>query len=340
MRLAEEITKYRSVAIAGLAKNAGKTVTLNYLLREAHKMAYEIGVTSIGVDGESIDRVTHTEKPEIRLYSGMLFATSETHYRQRMIESEVIGLSPRQTSLGRVVSARALSDGKVLLSGPSDSFSLRRLINDMHRQGIRTVLVDGALSRMSLASPAVTDAVILATGAALSPDIRTIVSKTRFVCSLVDLPEADAMQKEKFKDITSGVWALDKEGIPVDLGIKTSLDLKAIKEGMLKYGPKVYAAGAVTDKFLRYLTSQKEIGETELLVRDFTKIFVEPSSLQIFLRRGGKIKVLKRCNLLAVTINPWSPTGFSVDREKLQKALQKEVKVPVIYIETGVENKN
>ena len=340
MRLAEEITKYRSVAIAGLAKNAGKTVTLNYLIRETHKMAYEIGVTSIGVDGESIDRVTNTEKPEIRLYRGMLFATSETHYRQRTIESEVIGLSPRQTSIGRVVTARALSDGKVLLSGPSDSLSLRRLINDMHRQGIRTVLVDGALSRVSLASPAVTDAVILATGAALSPDIRTIVSKTRFVCSLVDLPEADALQREKFKDITSGVWALDKDGIPVDLGIKTSLDLKAIKEGMLKYGPKVYAAGAVTDKFLRYLTSQKEIRETELFVRDFTKIFVEPSSLHIFLKSGGKIKVLKKCNLLAVTINPWSPTGFSVDREKLQKALQKEIKVPVIYIETGVENKN
>lgn len=332
--------KYRSVAIAGLAKNAGKTVTLNHLIREAHKKDYEIGVTSIGVDGESIDRVTHTAKPEIRLYSGMLFATSETHYRQRMIESEVIGISPRQTSIGRVVTARALSHGKTLLSGPSDSSSLKRLINDMHRQGIRTVLVDGALSRVSLASPAVTDAVILATGAALSPDIRTIVSKTRFVCSLVDLPEADDVLREKFKDITSGVWAMDKEGNPVDLGIKTSLDLKAIREGVLRYGPKVYVAGAVTDKFLRFLTSQKEIGETELFVRDFTKIFVEPSSLQVFLKRGGRIKVLKRCRLLAVTINPWSPAGFSVDREKLQKVLQKEINVPVIYIETDEETKN
>ena len=340
MHLAEEIVKYRSVAIAGLAKNAGKTVTLNYLIREAHNKAYRIGVTSIGVDGESIDRVTNTEKPEIRLYSGMLFATSETHYRQRLIESEVIALSPRQTSLGKVVTAKALSDGKVLLSGPADTFSLRRLIDDMHRQEIRTVLVDGALSRVSIASPAVTDAVILATGAALSPDIHTIVAKTRFVCSLVNLPEADAIQREKFKDITSGVWALNEEGIPVDLGIKTSLDLKAIKDGIINYGPKVYAAGAVTDKRLRFLTSQKEIRETELIVRDFTKIFVEPATLQIFLKKGGKIKVLKRCRLLAVTINPWSPAGFSVDRVKLQEALRKEIKMPVIYIEKGEETKN
>ena len=340
MHLAEEIVKYRSVAIAGLAKNAGKTVTLNYLIREAHKKAYRIGVTSIGVDGESIDSVTHTEKPEIRLYSGMLFATSETHYRQRLIESEVISLSTRQTSLGKVVTAKALSDGKVLLSGPADTFSLRRLIDDMHRQEIQTVLVDGALSRVSIASPVVTDAVILATGAAVSPDIHTIVAKTRFVCSLIELPEADALQREKLKDFTSGIWALNEEGIPVDLGIKTSLDLKAIKDGILNYGPKVYASGAVTDKLLRFLTSQKEIKETELIVRDFTKIFVEPATLQLFLKKGGKIKVLKSCKLLAITVNPWSPAGFSVNRVKLQEALQKEIKVPVIYIEMGEENKN
>ena len=340
MHLAEEIVKYKSVAIAGLAKNAGKTVTLNYLIREAHKKSYRIGVTSIGVDGESVDRVTNTGKPEIRLFSGMLFATSETHYRQRLIESEVTGLSPRQTSLGKVVTAKALSNGKVLLSGPADTFSLRRLIDDMLRQEVSTVLVDGALSRVSLASPAVTDAMILATGAALSPDINRIVEKTRFVCSLVDLPEADEMQRERFNEINSGVWATDKEGNPVDLGVKTTLDLKAMKEGIFKYGPRVYAAGVVTDNLLRFLTSQKEIKETVLTVRDFTKIFVEPSTLQIFLRKGGKIRVMKSCRLLAVTINPWSPAGYSVDKEKLLEALQKELKVPVVYIKPDEETMN
>lgn len=340
MCLAEEIVKYRSVAIAGLAKNAGKTVTLNYLIREAHKKSYKIGVTSVGIDGESIDQVTLTGKPEIRLYNEMLFATSEVHYRKRLIEAEVIGIAPRHTSLGKVVMAKALSGGKVLLSGPPDMFSLKRLINDMLEQGCKTVLVDGALSRVSLASPAVTDAMILATGAALSPDIGKIVSRTRFVCSLMELPEVNSELKERFLPLVSDVWAIDNEGNPVNLGVRTSLDLKAIKEGVSRYGPRIYVAGVVTDKLLQALASQKEIRETELTIRDFTKLFVEPATLRLFLNKGGRIGVLKQSQLIAVTINPWSPAGFSVDKDMLLDSLGKELKVPVIYIKPGNEIMN
>ena len=332
MHLAEEIVKYRSVAIAGLAKNAGKTVTLNYLIREAHKRAFQIGVTSVGIDGESIDRVTLTAKPEIRLYTGMLFATSEVHYRNRLIQSEVTGIASRQTSLGKVVTARALSGGKVLLSGPADTFSLRQLIKDMLEEGIRTVIVDGALSRVSLASPAVTDAMILATGAALSPDINKIVSKTKFVCSLMELPEVDQCLKERLEPIATGVWSIDTDGNPVSLGIRTSLDLKAIKEGISKYGSRFYIPGVVTDKLLQFLSSQKEIKETELIVRDFTKLFIEPATLRVFLNKGGRLRVIKQTHLVAVTANPWSPAGYSVDKERLVESLRQELKVPVVYI--------
>ena len=333
MHLAEEIVKYRSVAIAGLAKNAGKTVTLNYLIREAHKRAFQIGVTSVGIDGESIDRVTLTAKPEIRLYTGMLFATSEVHYRNRLIQSEVTGIASRQTSLGKVVTARALSGGKVLLSGPADTFSLRQLIKDMLEEGIRTVIVDGALSRVSLASPAVTDAMILATGAALSPDINKIVSKTKFVCSLMELPEVDQCLKERLEPIATGVWSIDPDGNPVSLGIRTSLDLKAIKEGLSKYGSRFYIPGVVTDKLLQFLSSQKEIKETELIVRDFTKLFIEPATLRVFLNKGGRIRVIKQTHLVAVTANPWSPAGYSVDKDRLVESLRQELKVPVVYID-------
>ena len=337
MHLAEEIVKYRSLAIAGLAKNAGKTVTLNYLIREAHKKALSIGVTSIGIDGESIDQVTHTGKPEIRLYGGMLFATSEAHYRKRRIQSEVLGISPRQTSLGKVVTAKALSDGKVLLSGPPDTFSLKRLIDDMHGEGVGTVLVDGALSRVSLASPAITDAMILATGAALSPDINKIVNKTKFVCSLMDLPEVDCELKKTLEPLTTEVWGIDGEGKPVNLGVRTSLDLKALKEGIMKYGTRIYIPGVVTDRLLQFLSSQKEIRDTELIVRDFTKLFVEPSTLRVFQNKGGSLKVLKRTRLVAVTANPWSPAGYRVDKDRLIESLRRELKVPVLYIQPGNE---
>ena len=76
----DEIRKLRSLAVVGLAKNTGKTETLNYVLRGLSAEAECVAVTSIGVDGERTDRVTQTEKPEIFFSRGMTFITSEFHY--------------------------------------------------------------------------------------------------------------------------------------------------------------------------------------------------------------------------------------------------------------------
>ena len=65
----DEIRKLRSLAVVGLAKNTGKTETLNYVLRGLSAEAECVAVTSIGVDGERTDRVTQTEKPEIFFFA-------------------------------------------------------------------------------------------------------------------------------------------------------------------------------------------------------------------------------------------------------------------------------
>lgn len=331
MTLAERIGSYSCVAVAGLAKNVGKTVTLNYLLRESHKANRKVGVTSIGIDGESVDQVTRTRKPEIRIYGGMLFATSETHYRSRLIEAEVLALSARSTSLGDVVTARALSDGKVLLSGPSDTVSLKREIEVMRQAGADTVLVDGAISRLSLASPAVTDAMVLATGAALAPGIPDIVAKTAFTCRLAALPEVEKDLQSRLEPLLSDVWAVDGEMRPRPLGLKSTLDLEGVKDKIFKYGDVIYTPGIVTDRFLRFLASRKEA--VTLIARDFTRLFVEPVTLGAFLGKGGELKVLRKSRLLAVTYNPVNPSGYSVDGVRLGDALRERIDVPVVYID-------
>jgi len=45
------------IAVIGLAKNTGKTVTLNKILREIHAAERSFGVTSIGRDGEPFDAI-------------------------------------------------------------------------------------------------------------------------------------------------------------------------------------------------------------------------------------------------------------------------------------------
>ena len=333
MILAEEISRYGSVAVAGLAKNVGKTVTLNYLLREGYKTGLRPGVTSIGVDGESKDRVSGTLKPEITIGEGTIFATSETHYRIRRLQSEVLALGERQTSLGKTVMARALSRGKVLLSGPADTTTLRNLISAMRQKGAGTVLVDGALSRVSLASPVVTEAMVLATGAALSPDISRIVNQTAFLCSLTEIPEADKALADAVRPREDCILSIDSEGVAHDPGVTSVLDLEKVKDKIFAYGQTIYVPGMITDRFLRFLTSQKEAANVTLIIRDFTRLFVEPATLKAFQRRGGEIRVLRRSKLLAVTYNPFSPNGFSVDRDRLGDALQDKLNVPVIYID-------
>lgn len=170
----------------GLAKNTGKTVTLNYLLRHLPSDV-RVGVTSIGLDGESRDQVVGTEKPEIMLRAGSAFATTEKHYRERRLVAELMDVSDIPTALGRLVTARTLIEGKVIIAGPGSTEQLKRWMRTVEKE-VDLILVDGALSRMSLASPTVSEGMILATGAAYSANIDTLVRKTAYVVHLINLP--------------------------------------------------------------------------------------------------------------------------------------------------------
>ena len=61
-------TKYKTLSIVGMSKNAGKTTALNYLIEEADDEGLLLGITSTGRDVETSDLVTGTEKPKVFLY--------------------------------------------------------------------------------------------------------------------------------------------------------------------------------------------------------------------------------------------------------------------------------
>lgn len=87
MPFIDDVLTYKSLSIVGLEKNTGKTECLNYVLGRLKDMDKRIALTSIGIDGESRDIVTNTQKPEIRIYKGMIFISAEKHYLQRQITS-------------------------------------------------------------------------------------------------------------------------------------------------------------------------------------------------------------------------------------------------------------
>ena len=333
INLAEETGRYGSVAIAGLAKNTGKTVTLNHLLRESHRLGIRTGTTSIGIDGETTDQVTHTGKPEIYLPEGAIFATSELHYRHRQIESEILDVGSDHTALGRVVTAKALGKGKILLSGPPDGRSVKNLISRMHLLGAETVLIDGALSRLSMASPDITDALVLATGAALSPDINSVVRQTRFVCDLMEIQQIPDPLRQTLLPLTAGIWSIGEDEAPERLPVESTAAMGDVRQYAYSRSARLYAAGLVTDSFIKYLASHSRIKETTLIIRDFTKLFALPATLRAFEKRGGTLLAVNKPRLLAVTVNPRSPGGYSLNPHRLVGALQKDIKAPVIYID-------
>lgn len=332
MSFVDEILRRGSVSIVGLAKNAGKTEVLNYVLRQAADVGHGdgcrhvIAVTSIGLDGENVDRVSHTPKPEIGIYEGMIFVTSETHYRQKRLVAEVLDVGTRETSLGRLVTARALTAGKVMLSGPPDTASLKELIARLRTCfGVQTTIVDGALSRLSHGSPAVTDAMVLVTGAAVSGNIPRLVRETKYVYDRIRLEAVDDAVYRKLEPIESGVWAVDEAGDVHDLGVRSVLT--PFTEDILRYGNTIYAAGAVGDRLLEELRMQKQ--NIVLIIKDFTRIFAAMENYYAFLAGSGRIKVLQKSELLAVCVNPVSPEGYRLDSAMLIAAMEQSLGIPV-----------
>ena len=324
----DDILRYDSLSIVGLEKNTGKTECLKYVLDRMPVQSKRIAVTSIGIDGETVDQVTRTQKPEIVLREGMYFGTSEMHYRQRRLVSELIDVSDENTSLGRVVTAKALTGGKILLSGPSSAISLRRWMGEMRRLDIDLVIIDGALSRMSSASPAVSQSMILATGAAYSASMSTLVSKTSHVVDLVNLELTSEDNIRTLMPLEKGVWFIDNEGGLNSLEALTSLSKDIHFEGM-EDCRTLYVAGALVDGFLEKVRKNKTLKQVELVVRDFTKIFVTPQQFRLFLKSGGHIRVLQRSKLIAVTVNPTSPSGYVLDSDTLCNKLSEAIQLPV-----------
>ena len=90
---------------------------------------------------------------------------------------------------GRLVLGRAAEEVALELVGPRSARELSAIVSKLLELGADMVLVDGALDRMAAASPKVTDAVILATGASLDMDLEAAAQEMGFLVWLLSRPE-------------------------------------------------------------------------------------------------------------------------------------------------------
>lgn len=328
MPFIDNILKYKSLAIVGLEKNTGKTECLNYVISRLKNYDKQIALTSIGVDGENTDQVYKNSKPEIELFSSILFSTSEKHYKTKSITAEIINVSSKRTALGRLITAKAIGSGKVILSGPSDTTWLKNWIEKVLNYGCDIALVDGALSRFSHGSPGVTQAIILNTGANVSTSINQLISQTKFTVDLINIEEFRGHTKEDLLCLNRGVYAIDADGEIHNTEIPSILMIDKYKSNLFNYGTTLYASGIVTDKILDFFRLQKNAKDIVLVAKDFTKLFISRNSYNSYLKSGAKLKVLLKTNLTAICVNPTSRSGYAFDTSKLCDEIFNAVNIP------------
>lgn len=331
---------FRSIAIVGMAKNVGKTVTLNHLIREAEQEGIKLGLTSIGRDGERLDALTAANKPQIEVVAGTLIATAQSAMKKTGIRTQVIADSGINTVLGGVYIYEAMEDGFVELVGPHSHSQLETVIQLMQKEA-DIVLVDGAINRSSSAAPSVTDGVILATGAVIGPDIPTVVEKTVhqvgcFRLPLVDDPYVADLALELILTYNGGIVKRDGRIKPIEMATAL-MGIDAIVDAIDDGTQALVLGGALTESFLTAL--EAEVGgvyDLTLIIQDGTRIFLEPRTMNRFISRGGKIQVLRPIQLLAVTINSTTPQGGQLNPDELCTALARQLKnIPILDLVLG-----
>ena len=344
MELLKELSKnYKTISIVGMAKNAGKTTALNFLIEEAVDEGVRLGITSTGRDGETTDLVTETEKPRVYLYEGTLVSVPRQLYSLAEAGLEIVSMSNYRTALGELLLCEVKSEGYVQIAGPVATADTRRLCEEMFSRGADLVLVDGAIDRKSVAAPESSDAVILSTGAVISRDILKVVKETAHVVGLYNLPELDdyevketllSVMEENRIAVLRRKPTLSEVPFEVELlELKTGLGSgRFIDEALDADAEYVFIPGALTNSMMEEISPAK-LKTTTFILKDPTKIFIDSVTWRQLLKRGLNIKVLKNIRVCAVTVNPISPAGYSFDSDILQKEIGKALPgIPVIDV--------
>ncbi len=332
-RLSERLAGTRRVALVGLAKNTGKTETLAALLRELAQQDRRVGVTSVGRDGEQHDVIdARIDKPRILLAAGNLVASTGALLRSSGVAHERLAQTGVRTPLGEVVIARLSEQGAVEVAGPSAAADVREVSEAMIGFGAKQVLIDGAIDRRAASSPAISDGLVMATGAVLGEEIEQVVAATKNAVELVKLPLAG--------DDPPKSSSADGAGERVVLGRRLVLNGEPSEvAALLGEHPQTSTftvEGALSERFLESLLAagrQRTGRELQIVATDPTSVFVSRRAPSWYRRQGISIEVAQTIALRAITVNPVAPQSHRFDSRRLRELIEAAVPdVPVLDV--------
>ncbi len=313
------LDSYRAIGIVGLAKNTGKTTTLNYLIKlYQHE---KLGLTSIGLDGETLDQVNFLPKPKIMVYPGMVIATAKSCLDHSTAVIDLLNETSLLTALGPIIIGKVSQKGTVMLAGPTTNREMNQLLV-MMKYYVSRIFVDGAFNRMTFSSISELDGIVLATGAAFSTRMEETVAKTNFFVHVFSA-------KKPSKDVhVSGSMMIKTKHGTYTIDHKSfewfEDTLRSLRE-KIEY---IYIKGAITQKLMNLILEKREPNMT-LIMDDPTKMLVHHSWMDTIQKLNLHIDVLKPIPLLWITMNPWSPSGDSYDEHEFYHALHDVIDIAI-----------
>jgi hypothetical protein len=183
------------------------------------------------------------------------------------------------------------------------------------------VVSGGGVDPRAASSPAVSDALVLATGAVLDRDIAQVVAQTKDAVELVRLPLAPAGCE------------------PLALPPRFALSAEPEQIGrLLDEHPSAHSllvAGALPEGFLRDLLQplQRRHRELALIVADPTRVFLSARGPAWYRHHGVELQTLNRIELRAITVNPVAPESHRFDSVRLRALLEQAIAdVPILDV--------
>ena len=327
------LRSYKSIAVIGLSKNAGKTTTLNSVLK---LLNYEnVMLTSIGYDGEDTDLIFGTGKPTIFVKEGTLVATAKKCLLTSEIRFEIMETTGFNTPLGEIIIARCLNDGLIELAGPSYNSQLQKVIEILQEFGQGTIFVDGALNRKTFSDPSVCDKTILCSGMVLSDDINEVAKQTGFALEMLSLEQVNNNDLQIIRDnFENPMTIIDINNSINNLNAVSTINNELLVAKSLDKDSKyLLINGPLTDRLaLQLIKMRKQIDELTVIVKNGTNVFVKEETYRQLQKTTIKINVVDVIDVCAVSMNPFSLYKQYNSQELVKAVLEYTDKLVIDFV--------
>ncbi len=306
----------QTISIIGLAKNVGKTTTLNFLLNQVSgKENLTVGISSTGWDGESFDSITGKPKPKIILSKGNIAATTEECLKRCGKGWKLIEKTGMDTSMGKIMIIEVLQEDRFEIAGPTTISELAVIKEKLLGYGAELILFDGAINRKASSSKRISDSIIIATGLNAGYSLNEVKIITSLWTSIFELPVWDSFKIKT--DIPYGKMLAISGKNHKETDKNTTEQFLRELEPAPEY---LYIPGSFSDPLAEKLLAIEKI--PAIILEDPSSIFLTPFIWGRFKKRKSRIFLLEKPSVKCITLNPTSSSGHKMESEAFFKEME------------------